>query len=427
MYAAVIIFFLMQTFMIEAYPSIVSHGVSILNKTMVQEGFTLFAPIGGSPAGPGGTFYLIDINGIVIHSWNTGYTPGLSGFLLPNGNLIYQGVTQEGRKDARGKGGIIQEIDWNGKILWEYINHNMHHDFERLPNGDVLAIVWEPLPKILNEKVRGGIDKSEINGTIWTDRIIEVSRDKKIVWEWVPHDNINLASLPRDSLDTRRELLHTNAVRYLPKNNSFNGRESVLLSFRNINTVLIVDKETKNISWIWGANELSHQHGPTLLPNGDILIFDNGMHILGDKEVFLPHSRVIEMDPKSNKIMWEYKGEGLSNYKFFTPIMGSAQKLKNGNVLISEGVTGRMFEISLQGDIVWEYISPFYANNEAENAIFRALRYTKDEIPILSKNIGQLDEKAERNKFFNTEIIIVLSVVILLFIAVKIRGKRKTN
>jgi len=99
------------------------------------------------------------------------------------------------------------------------------------------------------------------------------------------------------------------------------------------------------------------QHAPTLLANGNVLIFDNGVHRLDDA---MPYSRVIEVNPATNQIVWKYQDKPAWN--FFSPRMGLAQRLPNGNTLITESSFGRFFEVTSQGEIVWDTSIPSLAN-----------------------------------------------------------------
>ena len=126
----------------------------------------------------------------------------------------------------------------------------------------------------------------------------------------------------------------------------------------------------------WG-----HQHDATLLPNGNILFFANGIH----REVN-PYSRVIELDPESGEKRWEYIGSPI--WTFFSPNISGVQRFPNGNTLICEGINGRVFEVTAQGEIVWEYICPFFAPYEGRglgNNLFRAYRYAADSPEIAGR------------------------------------------
>jgi outer membrane protein assembly factor BamB len=150
--------------------------------------------------------------------------------------------------------------------------------------------------------------------------------------------------------------------------------------FREISTVVRIDRTTGKIIWKLGAPPLSGQHAPYRLPNGNILIFDNGAHRLDDS---FPFSRVIEVNPGTNEIAWNYQ-ETLE-YNFFSPRISNAQRLPNGNTLINEGSFGRFFEVTRDGDVVWEYVNPYFGLVTApaksqDNWVFRAYRYSDEEI-----------------------------------------------
>jgi hypothetical protein len=104
------------------------------------------------------------------------------------------------------------------------------------------------------------------------------------------------------------------------------------LSFRNISTVIVIDRKTGNIIWKLGAPPLSGQHAPMPLLNGNLLLFDNGPHRLDHT---MPFSRIIEVDLATKQIVWKYQEKRESD--FFSPRISNAQRLPNGNTLICEG------------------------------------------------------------------------------------------
>jgi len=72
-------------------------------------------------------------------------------------------------------------------------------------------------------------------------------------------------------------------------------------------------------------------------------------------------SRVLEIDPITKQIIWQYSARSsqIAEWRFYSPFAGSAQRLPNGNTLIDEGAQGRAIQVTAEGEIVWEYISPF--------------------------------------------------------------------
>ena len=148
-----------------------------------------------------------------------------------------------------------------------------------------------------------------------------------------------------------------------------------------------VDRTTGNILWKLGKEVLAQQHFPHELPNGNLLIFDNGAH---RQHTALNYSRVIEVDRQTQNIVWEYTDNPPQN--FFSPYISGAQRLPNGNTLITEGSFGRLFEVTSDGEVVWEYVNPYFGVRSTDsapvaggeqNSVFRAFRYTREEIPWL--------------------------------------------
>ena len=135
------------------------------------------------------------------------------------------------------------------------------------------------------------------------------------------------------------------------------------------------------MDWKLGPPHINQQHDPQPLANGNILIFDNGTH-RPDHPV--PHSRIIEINPANNEIVWKYQEQNL--YYFFSPYISGAQRLPNGNTLICEGNFGRLFEVTSEGQLAWEYVNPHFnvppdsPNSAPSNSVFRAFRYTSDQV-----------------------------------------------
>ena len=153
----------------------------------------------------------------------------------------------------------------------------------------------------------------------------------------------------------------------------------------------IVDRTTGAFKWKWGPGQISHQHQPTYLENGRILLFDNGSH---RRAPSTNYSRVIEVDPATNEIAWEYRGD--PPISFYSYQISGAQRLPNGNTLICEGAPGRLFEVTPNHQIVWEYINPFFAGSGVvvggtvtgqANSVFRAHRYGPDHPALQGKDL----------------------------------------
>jgi outer membrane protein assembly factor BamB len=328
-------------------------------------------------SGPGDV-YLLNLDGEEVHHWQLPDPPGLYGYLLPNGNLFYGGKLRDAEWDRfqswkRFKGGVMMEVDWAGNVIWEHRDKDHHHDARRTSSGGAIYLTVELMDRALSEKVKGGNPITGENG-MWADVIVEVDSTGKRVWEWHVAEHLDLE---RDIItfnDSRDEWSHGNTVVPLDDNR-------VMFSFRNISTVGIIDKSTGEIIWRLGGEILAQQHDPSLLANGNVLVYDNGSH---SAHHALPFSRVVEVDPKTNRIVWEYADNPA--YNFFSPYISGARRLPNGNTLITEGMFGRMFQVTPEGDVVWEYINPhFYKDSEnaVVNRVFRATHYLPEEISQL--------------------------------------------
>lgn len=106
------------------------------------------------------------------------------------------------------------------------------------------------------------------------------------------------------------------------------------------------------------------------------------------------YSRVLEMDPTTLEIVWEYTAR-IAGYpafgedmKFYSHYESGAQRLPNGNTLITESKCGRLFEVTPEYEIVWEYISPYnLLKKNFSSDVFRAYRYPYDWVEQLEKPI----------------------------------------
>ena len=167
----------------------------------------------------------------------------------------------------------------------------------------------------------------------------------------------------------RGEWTHCNGLTEL-----LNGRHLHSASARPARSSSSASK-TGDVYWRFGPGELSHQHNPTQLDNGNLLIFDNGE----TREQGGVYSRVVELDPNAREIVWQFRGDPALS--FFSTGISGAQRLPNGNTAICDGRTGRLFEVTAEGDVVWEYMNPEtrqWRGEKHNRAVFRALRYAVD-------------------------------------------------
>ena len=148
---------------------------------------------------------------------------------------------------------------------------------------------------------------------------------------------------------------------------------------------------------------MHHAHMiPRGLPGeGNILVFDNGgwagyglpnpMAPKGAKNAWRDYSRVLEFDPITLKIVWQYTPaeaglvQPADSHRFYSPFISGAQRFPNGNTLITEGSGGRLIEVTAKHEIVWEYISPYWGKYMKMNMVYRAYRVPYDWIPQVQK------------------------------------------
>ena len=361
-------------------------GLIVSDPERAFPGFTLFAPLFVQSR----TVYLIDLQGKMAHTWDMPYSPGLSGYLTERGTLYYNGRSPENNRLSRFpfKGGAALEADWTGKVLWEVRHPDHHHDGILLRNGNVLLDCMGQVPDEIAQHGKGGMEEPEMRsdqylsrlkaeaGKMYSSYLAEVTPAGKTVWEWRTWEHLDPVADGIAEVQAPRTMWHQgNSVKELPDGD-------ILASFRPTSTVVRISHKTGKIVWKVGPPTVSGQHAPTPLANGNVLIFDNGVHRLDDS---MPYSRVIEVNPATNEIVWKYQDSPAWN--FFSPRMGCAQRLPNGNTLITESSFGRLFEVTKEGEIVWEYVNPFFGKplfggreGSESNQVFRAYRYSPEEI-----------------------------------------------
>ena len=155
------------------------------------------------------------------------------------------------------------------------------------------------------------------------------------------------------------DIFHTNTVELL--DGHFAERSpifkagNVLISVRELNVIAIVDLEAEAVVWAL-SGMWCRQHHPTMLNNGNMLLFDNLGH--GGR------SKVIEFDPLTQEVVWSYGTTPSED--FFSKTCGTCERLPNGNTLITESDNGRAFEVTPDNEIVWEFINTHRAGSKQE-------------------------------------------------------------
>ena len=357
-------------------------GVSYYNPLKATDGYTLFCPYGHCAfSGAYTNVWLIDMKGHIVHRWRMPSQPAQHGILLPSGYLLYPAQTRTPAElgvppvsSFSGFGGEILELDWDGNVVWKAETPYQSHDFLVLPNHHIMYPTYaDPrgiLPHEFAIKWKGGIPGTEPGGKIYNDIICEIDENGKKVWEWNSYEHLDPEIDALCPLEDRSQFWHINSL-WLCKDGS------ILVSGRHMSEVIKIEYPSGKVIARYGRGKISHQHDASELNNGNILVFDNGAHRHGYGPSY---SRVVEIDPSTDEVVWEYKANLPSD--FYSAVCGGSERLPNGNTVICDSVRGRIFEVTYDGELVWEYLNPFMTLREDVGLyggkIFRAHRYPPD-------------------------------------------------
>jgi len=326
------------------------------------DGYILLAPAAGEHV------YLVDYSGTEVHRWHVGrgaYTNWC--YLLPNGNLFTNERCEKPQGVVLTGSGLMREYDWQGNLLWEHLDPWQHHDARRLANGHAVYLACSPLPDSEQSRIKGGVAGSESENGILGECIREVDATGKLVWEWHLSE-LGYDQFPIHPNANRWSRAHTNTV--CPLHNG-----DYLISCKVLNLIFIVSRKTGNVTWHYQNEKMGGQHDAQMLHSGNILLFANGAYAAD-----LHHSQVWEIDPSTLEIVWSYKAKD-NPQSFFSPHIGGCQRLPSGNTLVCEGAKGCVFEVTPTGEVVWEYVCPYYSDTPdfgKVNWLFRARHYVHD-------------------------------------------------
>jgi len=351
-------------------------GTSLwMDAEKVSDGYILVAPYyGDTNFAEQGEIHLIDNWGDIRHTWKTKYTTLIS-YLQPNGH-IYAAMTPPldmNDYPSGGSTGLIQEMDWEGNVLWDYEDHRMTHDFEVMPDGGVAYIRWHLASPAFTANVRGGMRLATTS--VWTNEIVVVNWDKKITWTWNPEGHIDPQDHVLGPMIPRNDWLHANSIRYMQEN-PITGTPAFLVSARNISTVFLIDIESGDVLWETKGDILSLQHDATLTRAGTVLIFDNGFMRNIPKSILI--SGAGEVDPRTDTIAWTYSNGSsfLEKAQLASSIMGGAQRLENENTLLTLSMANTLVEVTPDKKVVWRYTNDFRDEEGRMRVIFKARKYT---------------------------------------------------
>jgi len=360
-------------------------GLIYYDPTKAYNGYTLFAP--ASP-GSGDKTYLIDMEGRIVHLWDLGGWVRYHMELLPNGHIF--GGRYERDKPVATMiflGGELFEMDWDGNVVWRYDDPEMDlHDRSLLANGNIMIMKHADIPKDIEKKVRGGIPGSENDygfGKMHGFVLQEIDREGKVDNEFELFRKLDPKVDVIPAYGTRGVWPGTNSLEELSNGN-------MVTTSYNMNNIYIWDRQTGDVKWRWGDGILAFPHDPTELDNGNILVHDNQRY----PTAWMPPdgSRVIEVNPKTNEIEWQFRAENPTD--FHNTYIGSNQRLPNGNTLVCSGARGHFFEVTPDGEVVWEFVSPFFYRYSTASidlgdsiAVFRCYRFGPDYPGLQGKDL----------------------------------------
>jgi len=395
----------------------------------VSSGYVLIEPAYRKPA------YLINNDKEVVASFENDYF-SFTQLQEDGSRLASSDMYSDVFKDGGGNRGCLEEYNADGSLNWRLRlatdNYIHHHDAVKLPNGNILAIVWERVSAEQAVWLGRNPDHVAENGNFWFDGIVEVNpMTAEIVWEWsmrhhliqdfdagkpnygVVADHpelldINAIRFNRDG-GVSDDWTHVNALDYNP------ARDEIIFSSNYLSEVYVIDHGTTpyeaqgnggDFLFRWGNPEhydrgtaedrtLFNQHDvqwikPGLPGAGNVLIFNNG-----DGEL-RPHTSVVEFSTPMNAdgsyaleggaaygpmdLIWEYAPT--DEDIFFSWFLSGAQRLANGNTLVNHGADARVREVTPDGEIVWEYA--YDDGAEGPHMLFRANRYPPDHPAVLA-------------------------------------------
>jgi len=283
---------------------------------------------------------LVDMNGRIVHGWPNVRAKSRAR-LLADGSILTLDLTK-----------TISQWSWSGERVahWPLPGRIPHHDLIPSQRGHVIVVTRS---------------KGER-----TDDILEVNFAGETVWEWSSGEHLapffDRAGRPSNTDQSffnatqAADITHINSVQELPENRHFDAGDTrfrpgnLLISARNLDTIFVIDRETGEVAWEY-TERLDFQHEalmvePGLPRAGNILVFNNGYHY----RYRYRSSEIVEIDPSGSERVWEY-----SSPTFFSSTGGVEQPLPNGNVMVSSGLGGRVFEVTPSGDIVWQWTPTF--------------------------------------------------------------------
>jgi hypothetical protein len=407
-------------------------GTTIYDPDRAWSGYTVLSPLQTQAV------LVIDMNGTVVKRWD-GFNNSAGGpaRVLPGGFV----VSASGAHPPHQESLELIQRDFKGDVVWQFSRNEQittregktiasarqHHDWQResFPAG-YYSPESTPTVEGGNTLILTHTNRTQskvADAPLEDDRLIEVSWNGDVLWQWVASDHIDELGFAADArkaiasasgVNAARgsfDWLHVNSATYVGPNRWFDQGDkrfapnNVIISSREASLLAIVARDG-SIVWRLGPDfseskelrairQIIGQHHAHLIPKGlpgagNLLVFDNGGASgygfanpnapAGVGSFARATSRVLEINPVTLELVWSY-----SNARFYSSNISGAQRLPNGNTLITAGAGGRMFEVTKEGAIVWEYMYPQFSGANASNAVYRAYRVPYGWIPQLMR------------------------------------------
>jgi hypothetical protein len=294
--------------------------------------------------------FLTDMTGREVHRWRYDFERAWPGRRVAPEDRLQDRFWRHAQLLDNGDLLVIFErlgllrLDRASRLVWAF-SGGVHHDLA-VSGGRIFALTRRP----------AGSGRIEDFITVLDERGA-VQREVSLLEAFRRSEYRPLL----DRMPQTGDLFHTNGLDLLGApvagRPPLFGEGRVLISVLTLNTVALVDLDAERV--VWAISDMwRHQHDPRLLESGRLLVFDN----LWDAA--RRASRVVEVDPSTQQIAWQYHaGPG---QEFFSEVCGSSQRLPNGNTLIVETTAGRAFEVTPEGEMVWEFWNPFRSGDRGE-------------------------------------------------------------
>ncbi len=316
---------------------------------------------------------LLDTKGRVVRYWEL-ERPAISTKLDSQGRLFSLLLTPPGEKRTpiNGECNLITVMDSSQREVHRIHKEGLSHDFDFMPENRIAVLSYERV-KLPSKSVFKDREFA------FSDKLIVLNWQGEVEWQWSPFENIEHLSFDFGLSPPQISLTHGNSIQYISAN-PISGKPAFLLSFRNINLLVLVEYPSGRILWQNRVLKFSRQHDATFTSGHHILVFDNGLNEY-------PNMKVIEFDLNTEEIKWTWKPQG--SY-VTTSTMGGVRKLSNGSYLISNSNSGHLLEVNPNGDIVWSFLISRMNHREKWNwvlgeSFYRAEVYPDSHIQNLLK------------------------------------------